>query len=217
MTESSSRVPGRPVGFDAYQLDVARHRLCRGEHEIPLRPKSWDVLCYLVERPGLLVTKDALHREMWPDTAVSDNTLTQVITELRQALGDKPRTPRIIETVHGRGFRFVAEVKSLGEETGAPTSAAEDWAPMATLLRGETAPAFVGRQAELARLHECFSLASQGARQIVFISSSVPRPCATQAFASCMDSASANTGRASHTCPCWKPSSGCSAHHMARR
>jgi DNA-binding winged helix-turn-helix (wHTH) protein len=50
---------------------------------------------------------------------VSDTTLTQVITELRQALGDNPRAPRIIEPVHGCGFRFVAEVRSLGDETGA--------------------------------------------------------------------------------------------------
>jgi predicted ATPase/DNA-binding winged helix-turn-helix (wHTH) protein len=169
MTESPSLVPGRPIAFDAYRLDIARHRLWRGENEIPLRPKSWDVLCYLVDRPGLLVTKEAIHREVWPDTAVSDNTLTQVITDLRQALGDSPRTPRIIETVHGRGFRFVAEVRSLGDETRGRAPAAEDWAPMAAPLRGETAPAFVGRQAELARLHECLNLAGQGARQLVFI------------------------------------------------
>jgi hypothetical protein len=63
MTESPSLVPGRAIAFDAYQLDVARHRLWQGDREIPLRPKSWDVLCYLVERPGLLVTKEAIHRE----------------------------------------------------------------------------------------------------------------------------------------------------------
>ena len=130
MSESSSLILGRSVAFDAYRLEVDRHRLWRGEQEIPLRPKSWDALCYLVARPGLLVTKEALHRKIWLDTAVSDNTLTQVITELRQALGDNPRTPRIIETVHGRGFRFVAEVRSLGNETGTPTSA-KYWAPMA--------------------------------------------------------------------------------------
>lgn len=169
MTESSSLVPGGPVAFDAYRLEVDRHRLWRGEQEIPLRPKSWDALCYLVARPGLLVTKEALHREIWPDTAVSDNTLTQVITELRQALGDNPRTPRIIETVHGLGFRFVAEVRSLGNETGRPTSAAAGSASTAASLRGETASAFVGRRAELVRLHECLNLAGQGARQLVFI------------------------------------------------
>src|SRR5215475_8653624 len=104
-----TRLPPAALAFDAFRLDIARHRLWRGEREMPLRPKSWDVLCYLVSRPGLLVTKDALHREIWLGTAVSDDTLTKSIAELRQILGDDPRAPRFIQTVHGRGFRFVAE------------------------------------------------------------------------------------------------------------
>ena len=67
-------------------MDVSRHRLWREGREIPLRPKSWDVLRYLIGRPGLLVSKDALHREVWPDAAVSDDTLTKSIGELRRAL-----------------------------------------------------------------------------------------------------------------------------------
>jgi hypothetical protein len=83
MTESPSLGPGRPVAFDAYRLDIPRHRLWQGEREIPLRL-------------GRLVTKDALHREVWPDTAASDNTLTQVIAELRQV------GPAIAAAGHGR-------------------------------------------------------------------------------------------------------------------
>ena len=119
------------VVFDNFHMDIPRHRLWRGQQEISLRPKTWDVLCYLLERPGLLVTKEVLHSAIWPDTAVSDDTLTKVIAELRQALGDNPRAPRVIETVHGRGFRLVAQVNGLGNETGASTTATDAAPPRA--------------------------------------------------------------------------------------
>src|SRR5262250_2357518 len=117
MPKSPPKVAGQQIAFDAFQMDVGRHRLWRGEQEISLRPKAWDVLCYLLERPGLLITKEVLHRAIWPDTVVSDDTLTKVIGELRHALTDNARTPRVIETVHGRGFRLVTDVSRLGSST----------------------------------------------------------------------------------------------------
>src|SRR5262245_58711774 len=167
--ESPPEAADRQVTFDAFHLDIGRHRLRRGEQEIPLRPKAWDVLCYLLERPGLLVTKDVLHRAIWRDTAVSDDTLTKVIAELRQALGDNPRAPRAIETVHGRGFRLVADVGGLatGPAAGAATPPAAP--PTAAARRGEGARAFVGREPELARLDECLRLAAEGTRQLAFV------------------------------------------------
>ena len=117
MTESPPLVAGSRFAFGDFHMDVARSRLSRGQREIPLRPKSWDVLHCLVKRPGLLVTKEALRREIWADIAISDDTLTKTIGELRRALEDSRRTPRFIETVHGRGFRFVAELREIGDET----------------------------------------------------------------------------------------------------
>src|SRR5262249_30856383 len=133
--------------------------------EVPLRPKSWDVLHCLVRRPGLLVTKDAVHREVWADTAVSDDTLTKTIGELRRALGDTGRTPRFIETVHGRGFRFLAEVRELGNET---EDRGTDALP-ALSRDGELGVRLVGRQRELDRLHDCLRKARGGERQLVFV------------------------------------------------
>src|SRR5262245_58804546 len=158
--------------FDAFHMDLARHRLWQGEREIPLRPKAWDVLRYLIERPDFLVTKDALHHAIWADTAVSDDTRTKLIAELRQALGDSPRTPRIIETVHGRGFRFVAQVKEASRDVST--------APQPLGASG----AFVGRQAELAKLHEALRLARQGARQLVLITgeSGIGKTALTEEF-----------------------------------
>ena len=78
--------PGLRVAFGAFRLDVAQHRLWRGRREIRLRPKSWDLLHHLLTQPGVLVTREALHRAIWPDAAVSDDALTRVIGELRRAL-----------------------------------------------------------------------------------------------------------------------------------
>lgn len=230
MPKSSPEVPGQQVAFDVFHMDIGRHRLWRGEQEIPLRPKAWDVLCYLLERPGLLVTKEVLHSAVWLDTTVSDDTLTKVIAELRQALGDSPRAPRVIETVHGRGFRLVAEVRCLGNETGGPTASADPAAPSAAFPRSEVATVFVGRQPELARLEECLRLAAEGAWQLVFITGEAGigkttlveeslRSAALRdpAPASCMDGASSNTDSGNPTCRCWTLSNGCSAHWSARR
>jgi DNA-binding winged helix-turn-helix (wHTH) protein/tetratricopeptide (TPR) repeat protein len=155
---------GRCFLFDTFQLDVASHRLWRGKQIVPVRPKSWDLLQYFVERPGHLVTKDAVHRHIWPDTAVSDDTITQSIRELRRALGDDARTPRFIETVHGRGFRFVAEVREL---SGPPHGASDQLTTVST--RSDPAQPFVGRQAELAKLEDYLKHAREGVRQVVLV------------------------------------------------
>lgn len=84
-------------------MDLAGQQLWAGDRAIPLRPKSWDVLRRLAEQAGLLVTKEALHHDVWQDAAVSEDTLTQSISELRKVLGDDARRPRFIETVHRRG------------------------------------------------------------------------------------------------------------------
>lgn len=156
--------------FGTFRLDIASHRLWRGKLSIPVRPKSWDLLQYFVERPGHLVTKDAVHRHIWPDTAVSDDTITQSIRELRRALGDSARAPRFIETVHGRGFRFIAEVRQLHEQTplSAPANGASE--PSTSVSEGsKPALSFVGRHAELAKLDGCLKHARQGIRQVVLI------------------------------------------------
>src|SRR5262249_49704127 len=123
MTRSPSQAAAGRFVFGEFLLDVAGHRLWREAREIPLPPQSWGVLCYLPARPGLLVTKETLHGEIWRGSVVSDDTLTKSIAELRQALGDNTRSPRFIETVHGRGFRFVAEVRpASGVDAQPPTT-----------------------------------------------------------------------------------------------
>ena len=96
--------------FPPFRLDVVNERLERGSQTIALRPKTFAVLRYLLEQPGQLVTKEELLEAVWPDTHVSEAGLKDYIQEIRKALGDEARTPRFIETVHRRGYRFIGAV-----------------------------------------------------------------------------------------------------------
>lgn len=113
MSEHEKSVATSRVCFGACQLDVRQVQLWRDHQEVKLTGKAFAVLCYFVDHPGQLVTKDALFAAAWPETVVSDATLASCIQEVRQALGDDAKNPRYIETVHRRGFRFIAEVVSI--------------------------------------------------------------------------------------------------------
>lgn len=108
--------------FGPFALDPSAFRLLRDEHVIQLSPKIIDLLLYLVARPSVLVSKDELFKALWPDVAVTDNALTQAVSELRQALGDDPSEPSYIQTVARRGYRFIAPVSSGVVSHVAPTS-----------------------------------------------------------------------------------------------
>jgi DNA-binding winged helix-turn-helix (wHTH) protein len=94
--------------FDRFTLDLQRYALLRGQEEIPLRPKSFDVLRYLAEHAGRLVSKEELIQAIWPSISVTDDSLVQCITDIRKALSDNPH--RIIRTVPRRGYVFAAAV-----------------------------------------------------------------------------------------------------------
>jgi DNA-binding winged helix-turn-helix (wHTH) protein len=83
--------------FEGYTLDIARHSLRASDRELALRPKSFELLCYLVENPDRLVTKEELLKAVWPDVVVADQALTRCVSEVRQAIGDSKQT--IIATV----------------------------------------------------------------------------------------------------------------------
>ena len=97
--------------FGPFTVDAGSYRLFRGTEVIPLSPKIIDLLLYLVARQSALVPKDELFTALWPDVAVTDNALTQAVSELRQALGDDASTPTYIQTVARRGYRFIAPSK----------------------------------------------------------------------------------------------------------
>ncbi len=94
--------------FDHFRIDAARRLLTHGGSPVPLGPKVFDTLLYLVSHQGRLLEKDELMRAIWPDTVVEENSLNQCVSTLRRALGESPGENRYIITVPGRGYRFVA-------------------------------------------------------------------------------------------------------------
>lgn len=94
--------------FGDYVFDPTAFRVTRGDVPVHLEPKAVDVLRYLIDRPGLLVSKHELIHAIWKDTAVGDNALTRLVAQLRKALEDPADRPRYIETVPTRGYRFIA-------------------------------------------------------------------------------------------------------------
>lgn len=112
--------PEGRYSFADFTLDVAAERLLRGLQEIKLRPKSFHVLRYLVEHPGRVVSRDELMQEVWGDIAVSDESLTKCIADVRKALADDAQ--QIVRTVTRRGFLFQAEVRPGAENPELPVA-----------------------------------------------------------------------------------------------
>jgi adenylate cyclase len=102
--------------FRGYTLDVSRGSLSFGEREVELRPKSFEVLRYLVGNAGRLVTKEEIIKTVWPNVAVSDESLARCVFEVRQAIGDSDQT--IIKTIARRGYRFSEPVSQIGIDSG---------------------------------------------------------------------------------------------------
>src|SRR5258708_9177964 len=92
--------------FEGYTFDVTRGCLSKADGEIDLRPKSLDVLCYLVENAGRLVSKAEIIKTVWPNVFVTDDSIEQCVSELRIALSAGEQ--RTIEAVPRRGYLFYA-------------------------------------------------------------------------------------------------------------
>ncbi len=99
--------------FGPFVLDRAAYRLFQEGQTIALSPKLVDLLLYFVTRPAMLVSKEELLDAMWPDVTVTDNALSQAISDVRSALGDDAASPKYIQTVARRGYRFVSMVEPI--------------------------------------------------------------------------------------------------------
>jgi TolB-like protein len=96
--------------FDTFELDPSRFELRQGGTALDLEPQVFALLTLLVEHRDRLVTKSEIFATLWEGRIVSDSALTSRIKSARRILGDDGKTQRFIKTVHGQGFRFVAEV-----------------------------------------------------------------------------------------------------------
>jgi DNA-binding winged helix-turn-helix (wHTH) protein len=108
---------GKIFSFGEFTLDLRRGRLCADDREIELRPKSFEVLRYLVENAGRLVPKDEIIKAVWPNVTVTDESLTRCVSDIRLALKDIGQSA--IRTVTRRGYVFEAPV-SIGTTDQAP-------------------------------------------------------------------------------------------------
>jgi adenylate cyclase len=104
----AAQTPAMQLSFDRYVLDLNRGCLLLNGNEVRLRPKTFAVLRFLVENAGRLVTKDEIFAAVWPNLAVTDDTLVQSIGELRRELSEDGA--RLIKTVPRRGYRFDTSV-----------------------------------------------------------------------------------------------------------
>src|SRR5215472_17974383 len=96
--------------FHAFRLDTANQCLWRGQERVAIPPKPYDMLRYLVENPGRLITHDEFLETLWPEIYVNPELIRKYILDIRKILGDRPDKPEFIETVAKRGYRFIASV-----------------------------------------------------------------------------------------------------------
>ncbi len=112
--------------FDDYKLDTERYELRRAGQLIHVGPQVFNVLLYLLEHHERVVSRQEFFERLWPEQFVSDESLGRCIREVRRALGETRGTGQYIQTVRGRGYRFVAAVSVPAEQdegaSGHPSS-----------------------------------------------------------------------------------------------
>ena len=158
--------PSAPIApSQRLRLDLVQQQLWRNGRPVALRPKAWQALTFLAQRPGELVRSDELLDALWPGQDVSAKTMANLIGELRIALGDEQAPPQLLQTVHRRGYRLQPLPGAAGD-AAAPTPAVASVVAAAPV---PLQPRLVGRQAELARLHQLLGQAGGGQRQLVLL------------------------------------------------
>jgi DNA-binding response OmpR family regulator len=136
MSDTVASLP--PLTIGEYVLDESKARLSRDGDPLDLPPKAFSVLCLLVRNCQRLVTKDELLDAVWGHRHVSESVLKTIINQLRTSLGDDPRVPRYIETLHRRGYRFVAQVAPVSTVRPRPLEASDGTPP--TILAVDDEP-----------------------------------------------------------------------------
>jgi eukaryotic-like serine/threonine-protein kinase len=101
--------------FGEFRLDPLDRTLRHKDSAVPLHRRAFDVLLYLVQNPGRVVTKDELLKNVWPDAFVDENNLTQSISVLRKALDQRHGESSYITTLPGRGYQFIVPVQVVGQ------------------------------------------------------------------------------------------------------
>jgi len=142
------------LSFVPFRIDSTTQTLWRDDRPLRVRSKTFLVLRYLVEHAPRIVTRDELLAALWEQTSVGEGLLRGYIRELRQILGDDARSPKYIETLAGRGYRFIADVNVV--DRGPSTIDAADVSVLPSPTT-EQAPRVVGRDREVAVVERWFA------------------------------------------------------------
>ena len=173
--------PDVRIGFEGFTLDLDARQLTAGGREIHLAPKALELLTMLVlERPKA-VSKDVLQERLWPDTFVVDANLSNLIGEIRGALGDSSRAPRFVRTVHGFGYSFCGHAVDEPAQLESATVRVVCWVEWAgrrlPLRPGEHV---IGRDADVAIMLDASTVSRRHARIVVAPDGAVLDDCASK-------------------------------------
>lgn len=161
----------RSVLFGPFRLDLASKQLWRGDEPVSLTPRAMDVLVYLIEHAGELVTRDQLFNALWPGVFVADHALSVQILDIRKALGDSSQKPEYIETRHRRGYRFCAPVEAMPATVKEPIAVAAK-APAMTSVAPAPAlnlPSPRTRYVENGGVNIAYQVVGDGPLDLVFV------------------------------------------------
>src|ERR1700722_2702654 len=135
---SMSMKPEGVFQFGEFQIDPRSRTLRRGKTTVALNFRTFDVLLYLVQNPGKVLTREELLKSVWADAAVDENSLAQSISVLRRALDEKPGDNSYIVTLPGRGYQFVSTVQVVSRESPAVATAAAHPEPSGMIFQQQT-------------------------------------------------------------------------------
>ncbi len=127
MPDPLASAPGEPYRFGVFTFDPSTLELWKAARPVRVRPQSLKLLALLLSRPGELISRDEIQRGLWGDETFVDyeQGVNHSIKELRAALGDAAESPRFIQTLPRRGYRFIAPVERRGEWIGEPKPVSE--------------------------------------------------------------------------------------------
>jgi DNA-binding winged helix-turn-helix (wHTH) protein len=151
--------------FGDFELDNTLYELRRDQQTLEIGPRVFDVLAYLIEHRNRLVSKDELIQHVWGATAMSSSSVPTCIAAVRKVLGDDPAAPQYIETLRGRGYRFVAELLPPKDSSESDQKATRASASPGDFRRS----IFVERDNELAALYAAFERTLSGTPQLVLV------------------------------------------------
>lgn len=136
--------PARRYRFGVFEADASTGELRRRGVRVRLNAQPFQVLVLLLDRPGRLLTREEISRELWPDGTFveEEHGVHSAINRIREALGDAAAAPRFVETLARRGYRFIAPVEIVGAGTDAPLGGQADASGGESVLPAAAAPPF---------------------------------------------------------------------------